>query len=128
MRVLLDTHTLLWWVLGTSDLSAVARRLLSDPATTVVVSAVSGHEIATKFRLGKLAVPIRLAEHLDQVAAESGWEALPLSIAHGQLAGGLPRPHRDPFDRMLAAQSLIKGMPVVTNDVAIAGFGVRILW
>jgi PIN domain nuclease of toxin-antitoxin system len=128
VRVLLDTHVLLWWLLGNAKLSLTASAILSDAESTILVSAVSGHEIATKFRLGKLAVPVRLAESLDQMVAENGWQPLPLSIAHGQLAGRLPGPHKDPFDRMLAAQALIEDVPMVTEDPAIEGFGVKLIW
>ena len=128
MKVLLDTHTLLWWVLGSPQLSTTAAAVLGDTGTAIVVSAVSGHEIATKYRLGKLPVPARLAEHLEQMVAENGWQPLPLSIAHAQLAGRLPGAHKDPFDRMLAAQALIEDMPLVTKDSAVAGFGVKTIW
>ena len=110
MKVLLDTHALLWWVLGNPRLSAVAATVLGDADTTIVVSAVSGHEIATKYRLGKLPVPARLAEHLDQIVVETGWQPLALSLAHAQLAGRLPGAHKDPFDRMLAAQASIEDL------------------
>ncbi len=102
--------------------------VLGAASTIIVVSAVSGHEIATKYRLGKLSVPARLAEHLDQLAAENGWQPLLLSIAHAQLAGRLPGAHKDPFDRMLAAQALVEDMPLVTNNSALAAFGVRPIW
>ena len=128
MKVLLDTHVLLWWVLGNPRLSAVATTVLGDADTTIVLSAVSGHEIATKYRLGKLPVPARLAEHLDQMVTDNGWQPLPLSMAHAQLAGRLPGSHKDPFDRMLAAQALIEDVPLVTNDAALAGFGVKVIW
>jgi len=128
VKVLLDTHTLLWWVLGSPQLSTTAAAVLGDTGTAIVVSAVSGHEIATKYRLGKLPVPARLAEHLEQMVAENGWQPLPLSIAHAQLAGRLPGAHKDPFDRMLAAQALIEDMPLVTKDSAVAGFGVKTIW
>jgi len=128
VNVLVDTHALLWWVLGDARLSSAAASLLSDPATTIFVSAASAHEIATKHRLGKLSVPSRLAEHLDDVVAENGWQQLPLSMAHAQLAGRFPGPHKDPFDRMLAAQALIENMPLVTNDPAFGGFKVNVLW
>jgi PIN domain nuclease of toxin-antitoxin system len=72
VKVLLDTHALLWWILGSSRLSATASAVLGDVDTTILVSAVSGHEIATKHRLGRLAVPVRLAEHLDQMVDENG--------------------------------------------------------
>ena len=128
MKVLLDTHALLWWVLGNAKLSPTAATVLANPGTTIMVSAVSGHEIATKYRLGKLAVPQRLAEHLDQVIADNGWQSLALSVGHGQLAGRLPGTHKDPFDRMLAAQALIEDVAMVTNDAGIAGFGVKLVW
>jgi len=128
VKVLLDTQALLWWVLGNSRLCNVAASILGDAGTAIIVSAVSGHEIATKYRLGKLAVPARLAEHLDQLVAENGWQPLPLNMAHAQLAGRLPGGHKDPFDRMLAAQALIEDVPIVTNDKAFIAFGVRMIW
>ena len=128
MRVLLDTHVLLWWLLGNPRLSSTASAILGDVDSTILVSAVSGHEIATKFRLGKLAVPARLAEDLDQIIAENGWQPLPLGIAHGQLAGRLPGTHKDPFDRMPAAQALIEDVPMVTDDPAMQGFRVKLVW
>jgi PIN domain nuclease of toxin-antitoxin system len=128
VRVLLDTHVLLWWLLGNPRLSSTASAVLGDIESTILVSAISGHEIATKFRLGKLAVPARLAEGLDQIVAENGWRPLPLSIALGQLAGRLPGTHKDPFDRMLAAQALIEDVQMVTNDPAMEGFRVKLVW
>ncbi|MBA4172862.1 MAG: PIN domain nuclease [Hyphomicrobium sp.] len=128
MKVLLDTHALLWWVLGNPRLSIGAATVLGAPATTIVISAVSGHEIASKFRLGKLPVPARLAEGLDQMVTDNGWQPLALSIAHAQLAGRLPGHHKDPFDRMLAAQALIEDVPIATNDAALADFGVKVIW
>jgi PIN domain nuclease of toxin-antitoxin system len=97
VKVLLDTHVLLWWLLGNPRLSAAASSILGDAQATILASAVSGHEIAAKFRLGKLAVPARLAENLDRIVAENGWQPLAPSIAHGQLAGrltGAQRPVR----------------------------------
>lgn len=128
MKVLLDTHVLLWWLLGNPRLSATASAILGDADATILVSAVSGHESATKFRLGKLAVPARLAENLDRIVAENGWQELPLSIAHGQLAGRLPGSHKDPFDRMLAAQALIEDISLITDDFAMKGFGAKLIW
>ena len=125
---MLDTHALLWWVLGNAKLSPAVATVLGAPETTIMVSAVSGHEIATKYRLGKLAVPSRLAEQLDRVIADNGWQPLALSVAHGQLAGRLPGTHKDPFDRMLAAQAIIEDIPIVTNDAALAGFGAKVVW
>ena len=128
MRLLLDTHALLWWVLQDQRLSKPAFAALSDANSTLVVSAVSASEIATKFRSGKLAVPPTLAEQLAQLVAIRGWQRLALSLEHAQLAGRLPGVHRDPFDRMLAAQALIDDIPIVTNDAAIAAFGAKVMW
>ena len=128
MKVLLDTHALLWWVLEDPRMSPAAAQVLKETETEILVSAVSGHEIATKHRLGKLAVPGRLAEHLDQMVRENGRLTLPLSMRHAQLAGRLQGIHKDPFDRMLAAQALIEDVPLVTNDPAFAAFNVRTLW
>lgn len=128
MRVLLDTHVLLWWVLGNPRLSAHVSAVLSDAGTVIVISAVSGHEIATKYRLGKLVVPAQLAVRLDQMVSDNGWQPLALNMAHAQIAGGLPGPHRDPFDRMLAAQALVEALPLATHDLEFAAFGVNVLW
>ncbi len=128
MKVLLDTHAVLLWVLGNPRLSKAASEILSHRDTAVVVSAISGHEIATKHRLGKLPVPARLAESLDDIVVENGWQSLPLTMAHAQLAGRLHGAHRDPFDRMLAAQALIEDVALVTNDPAFQAFGVKLVW
>jgi PIN domain nuclease of toxin-antitoxin system len=128
VKVLLDTHAVLWWILGNPRLSKSASEILSQRNTTILVSAISGHEIATKHRLGKLPVPLQLAENLDGTIAENGWQSLPLTMAHAQLAGRLQGAHRDPFDRMLAAQALTENVELVTNDPAFTAFGVRVLW
>ena len=106
----------------------MAAAVLGSAETTIFVSAISGHEIATKSRLGKLAVPARLTDGLGQMVDDNGWQPLPLSIAHAQLAGRLPGMHKDPFDRMLAAQALIDDLEMVTNDPAIEAFGVKVVW
>src|SRR5271165_3218551 len=118
MRVLLDTHTLLWWLLGDRRLPASVLAVLAQTGNSMTVSAASGWEIATKFRLGKLAVPRPLAEDLQTVTFQNGWIVLPVTMGHAQLAGLLKGNHKDPFDRMLAAQSLLENMPLVTNDPA----------
>jgi PIN domain nuclease of toxin-antitoxin system len=128
MKLLLDTHTLLWWLLGDSRLSVRARDILSQSSNSITVSSVSGWEIATKFRLGKLAVPRPLAEQLETIASKNGWTVLPVTMRHAQLAGLLQGGHKDPFDRILAAQSLTEDMPLVTDDPAFALFGIQAWW
>jgi PIN domain nuclease of toxin-antitoxin system len=128
MKLLLDTHALLWWLLGDPRLSKRALDLLAQPGNTITVSAASGWEIATKFRLGKLVVPRPLAEELESEAAKNGWTILPVTMRHDQQAGLLQGEHKDPFDRMLAAQALLEAMPLVTDDPAFAEFGIHALW
>jgi PIN domain nuclease of toxin-antitoxin system len=129
MRVLLDTHTLLWALAEPWRLSAPAATLIRDATNTVLISAASAWEIATKQRLGKLpgADPIvaAYAAHLARLGAEE----LPIRASHALKAGGFAIEHRDPFDRMLAAQAVLEGMPLVTNDPAFALFGdLETLW
>lgn len=129
MRLLLDTHALLWALADPARLSPRAAGLIRSPANDVLVSAVSAWEVATKQRLGKLphAGPIiaAYAAHLATLRARE----LPIVSAHALLAGGLAATHRDPFDRMLAAQSLIEGLPLLTNDSAFASFpDVETVW
>lgn len=85
-------------------------------------------EIATKFRLGKLAHAARLAHDVPRYVGQEGFNEFPVTMAHAQRAGGLRGPDRDPFDRMLAAQALIEDLPIVSNDRVFDRFGVRRLW
>lgn len=122
MRLLLDTHALLWW-LADRELSKPARRAIGDPANDVFVSAVSAWEIAIKASLGKLKAPDDLADCLD----EGGFETLPLRVDHALAAGALPRHHDDPFDRALIAQASIESLTVVTRDERFDAYGVDLL-
>lgn len=123
-RLLLDTHTLLWWLEDDPALSSGAREAIADPANEPMVSTASLWEIAIKRSLGKLAVPDDLP---DRVANEGfGW--LPVSALHAWRVRELPRHHRDPFDRMLVAQALIERLPLVTVDARLADYGVDARW
>ena len=103
--------------------------VLGAASTVIVVSAVSGHEIATKYRLGKPSSLLPVSQSISiSWVLRIRWQPLPLSIAHAQLAARLPGAHKDPFDRMLAAQALVEDIPLVTNDMALAAFGVRAIW
>src|SRR5437868_3429716 len=102
--VLLDTHALLWWVHQPSSLSRVARQMIADGADQVFVSAVSAMEIATKDRAGKLEFRSALATSFRHETAIEGFRELPISVAHAQLAGSYRIDHKDPWDRLLAAQ------------------------
>lgn len=129
MRLLLDTHALLWALAEPHRLSPRAASLIKDPNNVVLVSAASAWEIATKQRLGKLpgAGPIvaAYAAHLATLRAEE----LPVRSEHALLAGGFTLAHRDPFDRVLAAQASLEGVALLTNDPAFAAFpDVELLW
>ena len=126
--IILDTHTLLWWLFNDDHLSAGARKMIADPERSVWVSAASPWGIATKFRLGKLPEAGDLVQKLPGYMRQARFLELPISIEHSLRAGGLAGPHRDPFDRMLIAQSLITGNPVVTIDPVFREYGVKTIW
>ena len=123
MRLLLDTHILLWWLGDLPSLSGRARELIADPANTVFVSAVSLWEIWLKVSLGKLRLPADFEERLGQ----GQFENLPLNAAHTREVATLPWHHRDPFDRMLIAQARIDGFTFLTADAAAERYGDSVL-
>ncbi len=121
MRILLDTHVVIWWDEG-ARLHRDGDRAIRD-ADQVYVSAVSGWEIAIKTALGRLAPRRTVAD----AAAESGFEELPVRLHHAEALVRLPPHHRDPFDRMLAAQALAEGLSLLTRDPAFKPYGVRVV-
>lgn len=126
--MLLDTHALLWWLTDDVSLPATARKLIARSSNTVMVSAASAWEIATKARLGKLPMAVDLVEDFEGVLVREGFEALAISVGHAVRAGLLPGPHRDPFDRILIAQSQAEGVPILSSDEVFDGYGVRRVW
>jgi PIN domain nuclease of toxin-antitoxin system len=122
VRLLLDTHALLWW-LADEGLSPQAQDAVADPANLVVVSAVSAWEISIKKALGRLVAP----DDLEHQVQAGGLAPLPISIAHGIAAGKLPHHHEDPFDRMLIAQAFAEGLTIVTRDKRFDEYGVPLL-
>ena len=128
MRVLLDTHTLLWWVEDSPYLSANARRAIADESNEVVVSAASAWEITTKYRLGKLPEAEAVATNVAGCLTDEGFEALAISIVDAERAGRLPGYHRDPFDRMIIAQALRHDLAIVSIDTTFDRYGVNRLW
>lgn len=128
MRLLLDTHALIWWWTDDPQLSVNARGLIADERNEIMVSAASVWEIATKQRHGKLGLPLlTLRRHQDLLVAD-GFSPLSISAAHALKAGAYPQPHGDPFDRMLAAQSQLEGVALVSKDRALRQFDIEILW
>ena len=128
MRILLDTHALLWWLDGDRRLSQRARRLIDSDQTAVLVSAASAWEICTKFRLGKLPGAAAVATDLMGCLDSQGFAPLSITVDHAQRAGSLPGPHRDPFDRVLIAQSQAEDLPLVTVDPVFGLYGVKVIW
>lgn len=128
MRLLLDTHALIWWLLGDSALSAAARASISDPDNEVMISAASAWEISTKHRIGKLPAAAVLAADVAGAIASQGFAELPITVREAERAGRLPGPHRDPFDRMLIAQALSLELTLVSNEALFDRYAVRRLW
>lgn len=129
MRLLLDTHVLLWALRAPDRLSREARASISDPRNELVVSAISAFEIATKHRLGKLPDAATLLFAYPEYIRELGANECPISGAEALMAGQLPWDHRDPFDRIFAAQALRQNVTLVTADKVFESLGgIRLLW
>ena len=123
MRLLLDTHVFLWATAEPGRLAPSVRQALTAPTNSILVSVASVWEIAIKRALGRLDFPL---EELDAVLARAGFTHLLIDAGHAIAAGGLPRHHADPFDRMLVAQSQAEGLALVSEDAAIAAYDVRL--
>jgi len=128
VRILLDTHALLWWLAGNPRLSHLAHRAIDNDANTIFVSAASAWEIATKHRVGKLAHADAVALDVTGSIAGQGFQELEITVDDAERAGRLPGPHRDPFDRMLIAQALARNLAMVSMDRMFDGYGVHRLW
>ena len=128
MRLLLDTHALIWWLAGDEALSPVVREAVSNEDNVVLVSAVSAMEVSTKYRLGKLPSAARLAQDFEPIIESQGFVELPLTIRHARLAGSLQGTHKDPFDRMLIAQSLVEDVALASDEALFDAFGVVRIW
>jgi PIN domain nuclease of toxin-antitoxin system len=128
MRLLLDTHTLVWCFNGSPSLSPRARRLIEDGSNEILVSAASPWEIATKVRLGKLPTGEELVSDLEGYLNQLGCAALPISRDHAVRAGKLPGEHCDPFDRMLIAQAQAENLKIISNDRIFDTYRVQRIW
>ena len=122
MRLLLDTHVLLWWLADARELSSRARALVTEPENLVFVSAATLWEIRIKEALGKLRVPAELTATLGQ----NSFEMLSVTAAHTETLRGLPLHHRDPFDRMLLSQAATEGLTLVSHDSALGRYGIAL--
>jgi len=127
VRILLDTHTLIWWATDDSALPDSARRRIAQ-SEIVVVSAASAWEMAIKLSLGRLPSAIGLVSDFENSLSHRGLQVLAITAAHGIRAGQLPGPHKDPFDRMLIAQAQAENLTIISNDSAFDRYGVQRLW
>jgi PIN domain nuclease of toxin-antitoxin system len=128
VKLLLDTHALLWSFADVDKLSNKARAAVGDYGNEVYVSAASAWEIATKFRNGKLPQAGSLVYAFEETFRKLGFVELPISLAHAQRAGLLPGEHRDPFDRLLIAQAHAENLLLVSNEKLFDSYGVQRLW
>lgn len=128
MRLLLDTHALLWWVLDSESLSRLAHKTIAGLANEVYVSAATVWEVSTKYHLGKLPEAGPLVNRFEENLLELGFIEQPISIEHAQRAGLLPGSHKDPFDRLLIAQAQAENLVMVSNERVFDSYGVRRLW
>ena len=128
MRLLLDTHAFLWWLAGSERLSPAARRAIASEANEKLISAASAWEITTKHRLGKLPLADEFVADIGSAIAGEGFEELPITVSDAARAGLLPGPHRDPFDRMLIAQSLSRDLTLISTERLFDQYGVYRLW
>lgn len=128
MNVLLDTHTFLWFVLDTPELSVSAKALIEDPETNIFISPASFWEIAIKVRLGKLDLHASYDDFMYRGIVGNDFALLPIEPKHTSLLTRLPLHHRDPFDRLLVAQAKVENMAIVSTDGALDAYGVQRTW
>ena len=128
MSLLLDTHAVVWWLNDDARLPASARTLIAEAKTKVYVSSATGWEIATKTRRGRWPEAEALIQDFETQLASWRLAILPISMQHAVLAGTLPGTHKDPFDRILAAQCVVENLTLVTVDPAFAEFNVKVAW
>ena len=127
--MLLDTSAFLWWVSsGGARLTPRARWAIQDPGNDPVVSVASAWEIAIKHERGRINLPLAPERYVPDLIRRHGFALLPVELGHALRAGALPDHHRDPFDRLLIAQSQIEDLPLVSADPAIGQYDVEVLW
>lgn len=128
LRLLLDTHALIWWLAGDEALSRRAREAIEDEGNSVAVSAASAMEVATKFRIGKLPDAALLAQNFEAIIADQGFAELAITVDHALRAGEMNIAHKDPFDRFLIAQAQSEDMVLISNEALFDGFAAKRLW
>ncbi len=128
MKALLDTHVFLWWILEHERLSPRVRETMSDIENTFLLSAASAWELILKAEAGKLKLPENPAQFIRQQLSLNGIDSLPVHVSHALHVYTLPALHRDPFDRVLIAQSQLENLPILTSDPWIRRYPVETIW
>lgn len=128
MKLLLDTHTLLWFIAGSSSLSINARKLIEDPSNEKFVSIVSIWETAIKVSIGKMALSAPFDDLFPHQLQINGFDVLPVKVKHASVVSALPFHHRDPFDRLLAAQAISEDMIMTSVDEVFDTYAVTREW
>ena len=128
MRLLLDTHALIWWLAGSERLSAGVRNAILDASNDKLVSAATAWEVTTRHRLGKLPGADEFARNIASAIAREGFAELPITVDDAARAGYLPGLHGAPFDRMLIAQAQARNLVLISNESMFDRYGVRRLW
>jgi PIN domain nuclease of toxin-antitoxin system len=128
VKLLLDSHTLIWAADDPAKLTALAQALLQDPSHDRLVSAASLWEIAIKFSLGRLPLSLPYRQWMDKAIADLGLILLPITLDHAERQASLPWHHRDPFDRLIVAQTQFEGLPVVSADAKLDIYGITRIW
>lgn len=128
MRLLLDTHTFIWWMTNDRALPASAREMIGREDNDIFLSAATAWEMAIKHKIGKLPIVAGFIADVPGAMEAEGFIELPVSVVHGQLAGALDGHHKDPFDRMLIAQALCEDLTLVSNETRFDAYGVTTLW
>ncbi|MEI6443260.1 MAG: type II toxin-antitoxin system VapC family toxin [Nostocales cyanobacterium ELA583] len=128
MRALLDTHAFIWWVTDDSQLSSIAYSIIADPSNELFLSSASAWEIVIKVRLGKLSLPEPPETYIPSRLRINKFQSLPIQMIHALQVANLPDLHRDPFDRIIIAQSQVEKMSILTVDSQIIQYPVDIIW
>jgi len=128
VRALLDTHTLLWWVTNDPQLSQPVREIITNPDNTLYLSVASSWEIIIKYNAGKLPLPEQAPEFIESSLKVNGFESLSIELPHILQIHQLPNYHRDPFDRILIAQSQVENLLLLTIDHQIKRYPVQTFW
>ena len=128
MNYLLDTHTFLWFINDDTSLSSTAKALIEDPENTIYLSVASIWEMAIKVSLDKLEMPSPFTDFIDEQLGENTIILLNIKTAHTGIIATLPFHHRDPFDRLIIAQSKVEDIPVIGKDAIFDDYGIKRLW